>query len=127
MPVSVAAYVPRFGIALATFALLAGAAFAGETGDKIPVRAADHGDYGRIVFDWNGPVGHSVTVVGRELTVAFDKPMDGSFESVLRWLKVYVSAARLEDAPGTAGVSPSKLRASCSRSKKDQPRRRSSQ
>lgn len=97
MPVSVAAYVPRFGIALATFALLAGAAFAGETGDKIPVRAADHGDYGRIVFDWNGPVGHSVTVVGRELTVAFDKPMDGSFESVLRWLKDYVSAARLED------------------------------
>ena len=97
MPVSFSACVPRVTAAFAAFALLAGAAFAGETGDKVPVRAADHGDYGRIVFDWNGPVGHSVTVAGRELTVAFDKPMDGSLESVLRWLKDYVSAARLED------------------------------
>ena len=97
MPVSIAAFVPRVAVALATFALMAGTAFAGEGGETVPVRAADHGDYGRIVFDWSGPVGHSVTVGGRELAVTFDKPMDGSFDSVLRWLKDYVSAARLED------------------------------
>lgn len=97
MPVSIAAYGPRAVIALAVFAFVAMGPAAAEAADPVPVRAADHGDFGRIVFDWNAPTGHSVKVEGRELTVSFDKPMEGSFEQVERRLKDYVSAARLED------------------------------
>lgn len=97
MPVSIAAYGPRAVIALAVFAFLAMGPAAAEAADPVPVRAADHGDFGRIVFDWNAPTDHSVKVEGRELTVSFDKPMEGSFEQVERRLKDYVSAARLED------------------------------
>lgn len=84
-------------ISAVVFALLAFAAARAEAADAVAVRAADHGDFGRIVFDWNVPVGHSVGIDGRQLTVTFDKPMEGSFDSVLHALKGYVSAARLEN------------------------------
>ena len=65
--------------------------------ETVPVRAADHGTWGRMVFDWNSPVGHTVSVQGRKLVVTFDRPMEGSLKPVLHWLKGYVTAARLED------------------------------
>ncbi|HEY4635501.1 MAG TPA: hypothetical protein VIG92_02980, partial [Rhodospirillales bacterium] len=84
--------------ALAVCAILAfGAAPPAHAGEPVRLRAADHGDWGRIVFDWKSPVGHSVAVHGHELTVSFDRPMEGSFEQVERRLKGYVTDARLED------------------------------
>jgi len=94
MPFPSALAAPVRALALAALVFAAAPARAAE---NVPVRAADHGDYGRIVFDWGAPVGHSVALTGRTLTVAFDRPMDGSFDSVRRWLKGYVTAARLED------------------------------
>ena len=83
---------------LRAFALLAACLCAAPAwAETVPVRAADHGDWGRVVFDWSAPVGHSVAVKGRELVVTFDRPMEGSFEQVARWLKGYVAGARLED------------------------------
>lgn len=70
--------------------------------EAVPVRAADHGNFGRIVFDWAQPVGHSVSVQGHELAVSFDRPMDASVISVLKSLKKYVTAARLDNDARTA-------------------------
>ena len=65
--------------------------------ESVPVRAADHGDFGRIVFDWKQPVGHSIEVSGHELTVTFDRGMEGSLKPLLHQLGDYIAAAHLED------------------------------
>lgn len=92
----------RFLAGLVLFAAFAAAPSAILAAQSVPVRAADHGSFGRIVFDWPQPVGHSLEVRGHELAVSFDRPMDASFVRVLKRLKYYVTAARLDDGARTA-------------------------
>ncbi|MFZ0693966.1 MAG: hypothetical protein WAN51_07420, partial [Alphaproteobacteria bacterium] len=87
---------PRWKIAaLAVFALSWG--FQARAAEQVAIRAYDHGDFGRFVFDWKESVGHSVRLQGNQLTVVFDRPMEGSFAQVLQQLSHYISAARLDD------------------------------
>lgn len=42
---------------------------------EVSARAADHGTYGRMVFDWRAPVRHTARLSGRSLTIRFDRPI----------------------------------------------------
>ncbi|CAA7623147.1 tetratricopeptide repeat protein [Magnetospirillum sp. SS-4] len=53
-------------------------------------RAAEHSGFGRMVFDWDGPVKFSAEVVNSQLIVRFDKPIAGDAKVVLRPLARYV-------------------------------------
>lgn len=88
----------------AFLAILGGAALPplAAAAEPVPVRSADHGAFARIVFDWPQPVGHELSIHGHELAIAFDRPMDASFVSVLKRLRKYITAARLDDDAHTA-------------------------
>ena len=53
-------------------------------------RAADHDGFGRMVFDWSGPVNFSADVVNSQLIVRFDKPIAGDARAVLKPLAHYL-------------------------------------
>ena len=87
---------PRWKIVLfAAFALLF--SHGARAAEQVAIRAYDHGDFGRFVFDWKESVGHSVRLEGNRLTIVFDRPMEGSFAQLLQQLSQYVAAARLDD------------------------------
>ncbi len=58
-------------------------------------RAADHDGFGRMVFDWDGPVTFSADVVNSQLVVRFDKPIVGDAKAVLRPLAHYLKGVTL--------------------------------
>lgn len=89
-------------VAMCLLGFAAAAAQAATAAEAVPVRAADHGGYARIVFDWPQPVGHSLKLNGHELSVTFDRPMDASFVALRKKLKNYVTAARLDNDARTA-------------------------
>ena len=45
--------------------------------EVVTVRGGSHSEFGRIVFDWTSPVGYDAKISGRNLTVRFDRPMQG--------------------------------------------------
>ncbi|WP_247872321.1 tetratricopeptide repeat protein [Azospirillum sp. TSO35-2] len=51
---------------------------------KVAVRAADHPDHSRLVFDWPAPVGYTVKRDGAAVTVAFDKGGSPDLSAVTR-------------------------------------------
>lgn len=53
-------------------------------------RAAEHSGFGRMVFDWDGPVKFSAEVVNSQLIVRFDKPITGDAKAVLKPLARYL-------------------------------------
>ncbi|MDO8607190.1 MAG: tetratricopeptide repeat protein [Phaeospirillum sp.] len=53
-------------------------------------RAAEHDNFGRMVFDWDGPVNFSAEVVNSQLIVRFDKPIVGDAKAVLKPLARYL-------------------------------------
>lgn len=53
-------------------------------------RAATHDGYGRMVFDWNGPVVHAADVAGDQLVLRFSQPVAGNPRAVLKPLNQYV-------------------------------------
>ena len=61
--------------------------------ERVPVRAADHGDYGRIVFNWAFPVPDSALIEGDLLVVRFAEPIEASYGNVLRTLGGYITGA----------------------------------
>jgi len=58
-------------------------------------RAADHDGFGRMVFDWNGPVNFSADVVNSQLIIRFDQPILGDPKAVLRPLAHYLKGVTL--------------------------------
>jgi tetratricopeptide (TPR) repeat protein len=58
-------------------------------------RAALHDDFGRMVFDWDGPVKFSAEVVNSQLVVRFDKPIGGDVKAVLKPLARYLKGVTL--------------------------------
>lgn len=66
------------------------------------VRAAEHQGYGRMVFDWDGPVRYSVQVTGRTLTVTFGRALNGDPRAAVGPLSRYVASAALSSDRMTA-------------------------
>lgn len=69
--------------------------------EQVPVRAAAHGDYGRIVFNWAFPVPYSAVIEGGRLVVRFGEPIEASYGNVIRTLGGYITGAE----PGGDGRS----------------------
>ncbi|MFQ5957913.1 MAG: hypothetical protein ACE5LF_00945 [Alphaproteobacteria bacterium] len=67
------------------------AALAAET---VATRAAAHGGFGRIVFDWAAPATYEAKIDDRVLTVTFARPLSASFAGVRSSLRDYVSDVR---------------------------------
>jgi tetratricopeptide (TPR) repeat protein len=66
------------------------------------VRAAEHQGYGRLVFDWDGPVRYAVKVSGRTMTVTFGRPLSGDPRAAIGPLSRYIAAASLSQDGLTA-------------------------
>ncbi|MEW5728737.1 MAG: tetratricopeptide repeat protein [Pseudomonadota bacterium] len=55
-------------------------------------RAAEHDGFGRMVFDWDGPIRWSADVVGEALVLRFEKPVAGDPKALLKPLSKYVKS-----------------------------------
>ncbi|MGB8275823.1 MAG: hypothetical protein WCF16_11230, partial [Alphaproteobacteria bacterium] len=86
----------RFAIGAVLGALMVVAGGTAEA-DAVKTRAWAHDGFGRIVFEWDSAVGHTIRLNGDKLVVEFDRPMEGSLESVAARLSDYVSASALEE------------------------------
>ncbi|WP_207456814.1 tetratricopeptide repeat protein [Azospirillum sp. SYSU D00513] len=73
--------------------LLAGAPQAHAA--TVPVRAATHPTYGRVVFDWPERVGFTARVEGSSLIVAFDQPIEAPVQRAVSALPGYLSGGRI--------------------------------
>ncbi len=80
-----------FRIALA--AVFPACAALSAAAEEVPLRAAPHEEYGRIVFGWQTPVGYSAEIDDRRLVVRFGRPMEATYDGVLRVLGKYFSGA----------------------------------
>lgn len=58
-------------------------------------RGAAHETFGRMVFDWDGPVQWSADVVNGQLVVRFEKPMAGDPKQLLKPLSKYLKGVTL--------------------------------
>ena len=79
----------RIALAAVFLAVSASSAMA----EEVPLRAAPHGEYGRIVFGWQTPVRYSAEIDDRRLIVRFGRPMEATYGGVLRVLRKYFSRA----------------------------------
>lgn len=86
----------RAGIvaALALLLVLLFGPVAGVVAQTTP-RAAEHDGFGRMVFDWDGPVKFSAETVNSQLIVRFDKPIAGDPKVVLKPLAKYLKGVTL--------------------------------
>ena len=90
-----------FGLGAVLATLLAVAPVAAQTATEVPIRAWDHGDYGRLVFDWPSKVDYSARIEDGALVVIFDRSLTPGFSGVSRRLPDYISQSVLsEDGRG---------------------------
>ncbi|MCR6631182.1 MAG: hypothetical protein NVV74_14665 [Magnetospirillum sp.] len=80
----------RLVVLLAVLALAPAGALAQST-----PRAAEHDTFGRMVFDWDGPVQWSADVVNGQLVVRFEKPIAGDPKALLKPLSKYLKGVTL--------------------------------
>ncbi|MFQ5618937.1 MAG: tetratricopeptide repeat protein [Rhodospirillales bacterium] len=78
---------------IALWAVFLAFSAASAVAEEVPLRAAPHGAYGRIVFGWQTPVRYSAKIDDRRLVVRFDRPMEATYGGVLRVLRKYLSRA----------------------------------
>lgn len=82
----------RVGGLVAAALLLAAA---GAEAAPVPVRAAAHKDFGRLVFDWPQKVEFTARVEGERLVVSFDQPIETAVDRAVAALSAYVAAGRV--------------------------------
>lgn len=80
----------RLILMVALLALAPAGAFAQST-----PRAAAHETFGRMVFDWDGPVQWSAEVVNGQLVARFEKPISGDPTILLKPLSKYLKGVTL--------------------------------
>ncbi|MCZ6454831.1 MAG: hypothetical protein O6909_11395, partial [Alphaproteobacteria bacterium] len=87
-----ASVVPSLAFAafLVSFSLSYGA-------EQVRVRGGLHETFGRLVFDWSGPVSYQVAATDTRLTVTFERPMEGQFDRARDQIPDYIGDVRLED------------------------------
>ena len=61
----------------------------------VPVRAATHKTFGRMVFDWPRRTGYSASVEGNTLVVRFDEPINAALDRTVSALPDYLSGVRI--------------------------------
>ncbi|AWK84830.1 tetratricopeptide repeat protein [Azospirillum thermophilum] len=61
----------------------------------VPLRAAAHKDFGRMVFDWPERVEFSARAEGGKLVLSFDRPVDAPVERAVAALPDYLAAGRI--------------------------------
>lgn len=81
--------------ALGLFALAILIAAGAAAQETVQVRGGKHPTFGRLVFDWPTPVGHTARVDGNRLVVAFERPMKGDLTKIGGSLGDYVKRASL--------------------------------
>ncbi|MDF1749205.1 MAG: hypothetical protein P1V34_10070 [Alphaproteobacteria bacterium] len=69
--------------------------------ETVTVRAWQHSDFARLVFDWPAPTGYRATIAGQVLTVQFDRPLQVDLGTVRERLGDYIAQA---NGPGVAGT-----------------------
>ena len=70
-----------------------GTSYAGE---QVRVRAGLHETFGRLVFDWNAPVSYKVATTDKQLTITFDRAMEGNFDRARAKIPNYIGAAHID-------------------------------
>lgn len=85
-----------FAAAVALFAVPLASAGAAS----VPVRAAAHKGFGRMVFDWPAAVEYTARVEGGagggRLVIVFNQPIDASLDRTVSALSEYLAAGRVE-------------------------------
>jgi tetratricopeptide (TPR) repeat protein len=61
--------------------------------DSVKIRAWAHPGFGRIVFEWPNPVTFKTATTGNQLSIAFARPITGSYRSVARQLSSYITSS----------------------------------
>ncbi|CAO3443274.1 hypothetical protein [Azospirillum argentinense] len=61
----------------------------------VPVRAATHKTFGRMVFDWPRQTGYSASVEGNTLVIRFDEPINAALDRTVAALPGYLSGVRI--------------------------------
>ncbi|HET8729428.1 MAG TPA: tetratricopeptide repeat protein [Alphaproteobacteria bacterium] len=85
----------KFRTGLLALTCLSPAILSAQPAAAVDVRSWDHGDYGRLVFDWGRAVGYTLDVSNSRITVDFDQPVEGALGSVTDRLGAYVGAAEI--------------------------------
>ncbi len=61
------------------------------------LRAAQHANYGRMVFDWSAPVEYSADIVDGRLVIRFDREISGSLRPILTQMPTYLRGGSVSD------------------------------
>lgn len=80
-------------IALALVVL--GSAAAPAAADPVTVRSADHGTYGRVVFNWPAPVYFESAIENGTLVLNFNRPVEGDVRAAVRGLRKYLKSGEV--------------------------------
>jgi hypothetical protein len=64
---------------------------------SLEMRAGVHEGFGRLVFEWPQPVGHTARIEGDRLIVSFDRAVESDPAVLVSRLPTYLRAARRED------------------------------
>ncbi|MDH3739415.1 MAG: hypothetical protein OER92_09485, partial [Alphaproteobacteria bacterium] len=86
-----------FAVPVLALVVLISATGVGYAAEQVVVRTGIHKTFGRLVFDWSAPVPYQVAVTDEQITITFERAMEGSFERALAGLPDYIGAARLDD------------------------------
>ena len=84
-------------VPILAFATLLVSSSIGYSAERVGVRGGLHADFGRLVFDWKAPVSYKVAATDQQLTITFDRPMEGRFDRVRAEIPEYIGDVRLED------------------------------
>jgi len=69
----------------------------GYGAERVGVRGGLHADFGRLVFDWKTPVSYKIAATDQQLTITFERPMEGRFDRARNEIPEYIGAVRLKD------------------------------
>ena len=76
----------------------------GSGAPRVAVRAGDHGEFSRIVFEWPEAIDHHVVRRAEQVVVSFDRPGRIDLSGVTDRLGGRVAATATEDGPSTSRV-----------------------
>ncbi|NMM46304.1 hypothetical protein HH303_17570 [Rhodospirillaceae bacterium KN72] len=76
--------------------LVAAIAVSAWAQDAVRIRAWQHSDFARIVFDWPVETGYTATISGSVLTVRFDRALQADLAAVRERLGDYITQAEID-------------------------------
>lgn len=65
--------------------------------ENVQARGWSKATFGRIIFDWPKPVGHTARIDGGTLIVKFSRPMSGDLNRIMKYLGDYLTSAELTE------------------------------